>query len=357
MRQDVGAGVDGGKIIKCPQALNSAEFMHNLERLECLRRTLVATNMKLRLGLTPWHMNFENGVGSLCEQAVQAESWGYESMFLPEHHFSSQGAIPEPLMLLASVAAVTTTLRLGTTSYLLPLRHPVMAAEQVAVLDQISNGRVTLGIGRGYAAGMFDVFDVDPKEKRRIFAYNLDLMLRAWQGEPLLTDSSGHNFQISPLPVQKPHPPIYVAAFGPLALKQAGNLGFPYLASPMETKSRLRENYHKHRAACENADTGVPAVTPLMRSAFISNDAREIRRMKERLDKEMQQAVRNSETNTPITADDWAIVGSPSFLEEAVNEYQSELGMTEIVVTRLRIGGVPTEMLAQSMELVAKSLR
>ena len=302
-------------------------------------------------------MGMVDGVSSLCEQAVLAESWGYESIFLPEHHFSREGAIPDPLMLLASVAAVTKQLKLGTTSYLLPLRHPILAAEQVAVLDQISNGRVILGIGRGYAASMFDVFDVDRHQKRKIFAHNLDLMLRAWAGETLYSEADGSEIRVSPVPVQKPHPTIYVAAFGPLALKQAGTLGFPYLASPMETKERLLDNYTKHRAACIDAKTPVPKETPIMRSVFVSHNETEIKRVSERLDRESQQMVRRDLKNQPtVVANDWSIVGTPSSLRDTVQEYAETLGMTELVATRLRIGGVSKEALANSMELTANAL-
>ena len=97
----------------------------------------------MKLGVTPW-LGGERSAAALTEQARQAESLGYESFWLPENHFNP-GAIPDPLMLLAAVAAGTSSIRLATTSYLLPLRHPIQAAEQVAVLDQLSEGRVGQG--------------------------------------------------------------------------------------------------------------------------------------------------------------------------------------------------------------------
>lgn len=313
--------------------------------------------MKLKLGFTPWIMNIDDGVKSLCKQAELAERWGYESIFFPEHHFSPMGAIPDPLMLLASIAAVTETLRLGTTSYLLPLRNPVLAAEQVAVLDRISGGRVDLGIGRGYAPGVFDVFRVDPQEKRSIFAKNLEVMRRAWNGEALDTGNGGRSIRISPLPVQKPHPPIFVAAFGPLALKQAGRLGFPYLPSPMETKTRLLENYDTHGTACKVAGVSVPKERPIMRSVFVSNDPRDVARVQDRLARESANlARRDASEENPVDVSDWAIVGSPTYLKDQVAEYIERFGMTRIVITRLRIGGVPPESLRNSTSLAAETL-
>ena len=86
----------------------------------------------MHLGLTPWRIGSRVNAHELGRQGALAESWGYRSFWLPESHFAADGAIPDPLMLLAAVAAHTTTIRLATTSYLLPLRHPLQAAEQVA---------------------------------------------------------------------------------------------------------------------------------------------------------------------------------------------------------------------------------
>ena len=99
----------------------------------------------MRLGLTPWDFD-DRSAAALSQQASRAEALGYESFWLPENHFNP-GAIPDPLMLLAAVAAATKRIQLATTSYLLPLRNPLQAAEQVAVLDQLSGGRVLLGVG------------------------------------------------------------------------------------------------------------------------------------------------------------------------------------------------------------------
>ena len=179
------------------------------------------------LGLSPWIISGTVDAQTLSRQAALAENWGYESFWLPENHFTGDGAIPEPLMLLAGAAASTTKIRLATTSFLLTLRHPLQAAEQGAGLDQLSNGRVILGVGRGYAPDMLAAFNVPAKDKREIFKTVLDTMRRAWTGEPITMEGSSEPVTISPLPFQKPYPPIWVAAFGPKALRQAGMLGMP----------------------------------------------------------------------------------------------------------------------------------
>ena len=124
---------------------------------------------KLHLGLTPW--NFSNlSARSLSEQAQFAEQCGYQSLWLPENHFG-ESALPDPLTLLAAAAGATANIRLGTTSYLLTLRNPLQAAEQVAVFDQMSGGRLILGVGRGYAPGMLRAFHVPVAEISGLAAF------------------------------------------------------------------------------------------------------------------------------------------------------------------------------------------
>lgn len=303
------------------------------------------------LGLTPWLMSDTADATTLSRQGELAESWGYRSFWVPEHHFSRRAAVPEPLMLLAAVAARTRKILLGTTSYLLPLRNPLQAAEQVAVLDRLSNGRVVLGVGRGYSASLLSAFSVSPGEKRRRFEWCLDHMIRAWRGEPVALAENATPVIVAPRPVQNPHPPIWVAAFGPKALAQAGTLGAPYLASPMESRSRLKENYRLHAEACHAADRELPAEVPVMRTVFASSEAGLVRRVRENLDKWASST--DVARRTAGKLDDWAIVGEPAAVRDQIEQYRRELGMTHLIVTRLRIGGVDTAHLERSVETVA----
>jgi alkanesulfonate monooxygenase SsuD/methylene tetrahydromethanopterin reductase-like flavin-dependent oxidoreductase (luciferase family) len=148
---------------------------------------------------------------TLCRQA---EAMGFHSFWLPENHFGNRRSIPSPLTLLAAVAARTMCIKPGTTSYLLPIRNPLLAAEEVAVVGQLSNGRVILGVGRGIQASMFKAFAVKARDKRALFQRHLKAMQDAWRGEPILQDEDGKLICLAPLPVQRPHPPIGVAAIG-----------------------------------------------------------------------------------------------------------------------------------------------
>lgn len=296
----------------------------------------------MRLGLTPWDFQ-DRSARSLARQARVGESLGYESFWLPESHFTPN-AIPDPLMLLAAVAGATERIRLGTTSYLLPMRNPLLAAEQVAVLDQLSGGRAVLGVGRGYAAATLRAFDVIPKEKRERFEANLRTMLRAWAGEAIAVEGTADAIVLDPLPVQRPHPPIWVAAFGPKALAQAGRLGLPYLASPMETLANLRSNLELHRQAAAAAGHGEIAVRPIMRCVFVGRGAKEIEAVRRRLD----EAGRPRRDDGAAT-EDWALVGERQYVAAKLAEYREILHPTHLVATRLRIGGIAEKRLRESI--------
>ena len=303
----------------------------------------------LHLGLTPWHFA-DLTAPSLTRQAQAAEAWGYESIWLPENHFG-ENALPDPLTLLAAIAGATEYIRLGTTSYLLTLRNPLQAAEQVAVLDQLSNGRVILGVGRGYAPDMLKAFHVPPKEKRRIFAWTLELMRAAWAGEKVSLDGDSEAaIEVHPRPAQLPEPPIWVAAFGPKALAQAGRLGLPYLCSPMESLATLKENYAAHQAAAEEAGSELSGVVPLMRSMFVSSDAKELELVRQGMD--------NRTDNTRLKPGedyrDWTMIGEPNEVLDQIARYQEELGMTHLIATRLRLPGLPEAMIEHSVATLAE---
>ena len=219
-------------------------------------------------------------------------------------------------MLLAAIAARTTTLRLGTTSYLLPIRHPLHVAAEVAVLDRLSEGRVILGVGRGFRSATFDAFAVPRKEKRDRFEAALEVMTSSWQGKTVL-DESKQPVTLAPLPVQTPHPPIWVAAFGPKALAQAGRLGLPYLASPMEPLDVLAQNYARHREACPDHERWAQLPVPVMRTIFVSRQASVLRRVREALETQMA-ALRRARVlpgraaDREISVAEFALAGEPS---------------------------------------------
>lgn len=297
----------------------------------------------MHIGLTPWGLR-NNSAPALCQQAVLAEQLGYQSFFLPENHFNA-GALPDPLMLLAAVSGATDSIRLGTTSYLLPIRHPLQAAEQVAVLDQLCGGRLILGLGRGFSADLFTAFGVRSKDKRQIFTDSLALMRRAWAGEAVAIGDAAP-VEVHPRPVQSPEPELWVAAFGPKALAQVAALNLPYLASPMEAIDVLTDNYAAIREAA-----GSLSGVPVMRSVYCSRDDSDIARVRDAM-----AALPMPRQGEDVALDDWAIIGTPREVADRVAEYEERLGMTHLIATRLRLPGLAEETLVDSVRLTAETL-
>ena len=294
----------------------------------------------MRVGVTAWKFGTRGIAANLAEQGEIAEQIGFDSFWLPENHFNGTSSVPAPLMLLATIAARTATIGLGTSSYLLPIRNPIQAAEEVAVLDQLSGGRVILGIGRGYRDELFKVFSVPPKEKRKRFKANLEAMIHAWQGEPII--DGDEPVVLAPLPLQKPYPRIWVAAFGPLAIKQAGTLGLPYIASPMESISTLEANYAAHRQHVADSGDIIIDTVPVMRTIFISNNT------------SVLNLVRNAVDVDDI--DECAIIGDEAFAAEKIAEYEERLGLNYLIA-RGRIPGIKSDVQIASHEALAKILQ
>ncbi len=315
----------------------------------------------LHIGVTPWLQGSDGLADSLADQAELAEQLGFDSLWLPESHFIGPGAIPAPLLLLAAVASRTRRIGVATTSYLLPLRHPLHVAAEVAVLDRLSRGRVILGVGRGFRSATFAAFGVPAREKRDRFEAALAAMRRAWRGEPVawdeaVGDAPAAPVRLAPLPVQKPHPPIWVAAFGPKAVAQAGRLGLPYLASPIETLATLEANYARHRDAREAAGQTGPLAVPVMRTVFASRDAALLRGVREALAAQAAALAKVSAPNLRRAAgapiEDWALVGEPEAVAEGVHRYREKLGITHLIV-RAQLPGASPEALVDSLRLLA----
>ena len=160
---------------------------------------------------------------------------GYDAVWLAEHHFSSFSVCPSVHMMGTLAAARTTRLRIGTAVSLAPFYHPLRLAEEVALLDMLSGGRVNWGAGRGFARVEFEAFGVPPAESASRFRETVEIVLKAWTEENL--SFAGQHYTIEavevlPKPLQKPHPPVWVAATSEPAIEWAAGRGFSILMDP-----------------------------------------------------------------------------------------------------------------------------
>jgi alkanesulfonate monooxygenase SsuD/methylene tetrahydromethanopterin reductase-like flavin-dependent oxidoreductase (luciferase family) len=170
----------------------------------------------------------------VMEQATAAEELGYDTFFVAEHHFHEYGAIPNPLIFLATLAQQTKRLRLGTAVSVLTFHNPLMLAESYAMVDVLSRGRLTLGVGSGYLTHEFAGYAVDPATKRDRFDENLLLIRRLLSGERVTYQGKYHNLdavQLNVLPSQA-EVPIYVAVLSKEAAYHMGLRGERLLFVP-----------------------------------------------------------------------------------------------------------------------------
>lgn len=163
------------------------------------------------------------------EEAVLAEELGFDAVWASEHHFSPDAWSPAPFPFLSAVAARTRRVRLGTYVLLLPLHNPLRIAEDVAVLDNLSNGRVDLGVGVGSSPREFKTFGV-PIENRlgRTFEA-LRIIEKCFAGEEFSHAGKYYDFpdvHMTTTPVQRPGPPILVAAMGPQSVAWTARRGY-----------------------------------------------------------------------------------------------------------------------------------
>jgi alkanesulfonate monooxygenase SsuD/methylene tetrahydromethanopterin reductase-like flavin-dependent oxidoreductase (luciferase family) len=301
----------------------------------------------LRLGLSLAAPSTQPGWQRAFALAARADALGLHSLWLPEHHFDP-GATPAPLGALAAFAVRTRRLRLATTSLLLPLHHPLRLAAEIATLDALSGGRALIGLGRGFRASVFAAFGVETSVKRDRFDESLDAMLAAWSGEPValtgphFAAKPGESLRLALAPVQRPHPPLVVAAFGKKGLQQAARRALPYLASPLESLDALAENYALWEAQrAGEPPAGTPRV-PVMRIAYAAASDAEAARVLAALEGDALAAARRAPAALaraaaePIAAR--AIVGTASFVRDELARYRAHIGM-DLVVARTEVPG------------------
>ena len=207
----------------------------------------------------------------IIKQAVYAEELGYEGFWIAEHHFHEYGVVPDPSVMLAAIAQRTERLKLGTAISVLTFRNPLLVAESYAMVDQLSNGRLCLGVGSGYLKHEFEGFGIDAAKKRDIFNDHLDIVRGLLQGERV--EFHGRHVdvpgvQINVLPVQRPVP-IYEGilrreAAYEIGLKGRNMLWVPYTAiSSFSEIQPMMDEFHRGRS-----ESGNPASPESSAAAF-----------------------------------------------------------------------------------------
>jgi alkanesulfonate monooxygenase SsuD/methylene tetrahydromethanopterin reductase-like flavin-dependent oxidoreductase (luciferase family) len=191
-------------------------------------------------------------------QVDAAERWGLDAMWLAELHFAPERSVlASPLILAAAIAQRTTRMKIGTAVQVLPLCHPLRLAEEVATIDQLSNGRLIFGVGRSGFAHTYKTYGVDYGESRERFTETLSIVKRCFteerfshQGKYFAYD----NVRLSPRPIQQPWPEIRVAAASPDTYEEMGTMGHPiFVAARIGNLSELAPHVKVFRDAWKRA--------------------------------------------------------------------------------------------------------
>jgi alkanesulfonate monooxygenase SsuD/methylene tetrahydromethanopterin reductase-like flavin-dependent oxidoreductase (luciferase family) len=173
------------------------------------------------------------------EQFVWADLNGFDLLVLSEHHGIDDGWLPSPLTMAGVVLGQTARARVMVSAAVLPLHDPVRVAEQIAVLDNASPGRLWVVVGAGYRVEEFEMAGADHAARGKTLEEYVGVMLRAWSGEPF--EWQGRQVTVTPKPATLPHPMVLVGGGVPAAARRAARLHLPML--PMNTDQGVRDAY------------------------------------------------------------------------------------------------------------------
>ncbi len=216
-------------------------------------------------------------------QAAYAEELGFDAVWLAEHHFSEYGICPSMAVLAGALAQRTRRVRLGTAVTILPFNHPLRIAEEWAMVDLLSGGRVDFGVGRGYQPAEYAGFDLPMSESRERFDEALAIIKQAWTRERVSFEGKHYrvrDVEVLPKPVQKPHPPIRIACVSPDTFERVARQGEKFLSAPSITPVHLMQGAYEAYARVWR-ESGHPAAEleiPALYFTHVGEDAAATRR-------------------------------------------------------------------------------
>jgi alkanesulfonate monooxygenase SsuD/methylene tetrahydromethanopterin reductase-like flavin-dependent oxidoreductase (luciferase family) len=194
------------------------------------------------------------GYQSFIDYVTEADRLGFKQLFMVEHHFTGQGQVSASMTVLAYLAARTQHIRLGTAVVVLPWHNPVLIAEQVATLDLLTGGRVDFGVGKGYRKAEFEGFCIPIEEATERFDEAMEIIRKAWTTEGRFSHRSKHwhyeNIVVEPEPLQRPHPPLWLAAGSHDSIKRAAREGYNLLLDQLAQTHQIIERIAIFREEC-----------------------------------------------------------------------------------------------------------
>jgi alkanesulfonate monooxygenase SsuD/methylene tetrahydromethanopterin reductase-like flavin-dependent oxidoreductase (luciferase family) len=288
-----------------------------------------------------------------------------------EHHFLGYGGlVANPAVLLAAAAARTKRIRLGPCITILPLRHPLQSAEDYAMVDAVSRGRLEFGIGSGNTPLDYQVFDIAREQGQERMEEALDIILTAWGSERFKHDGKFWRFQeitLYPRPVQQPHPPVWVAGTSAATLEWAGRRGYDIMTvghphppekvrpgveawkkalkdqgiDPRDRRCQFHARTHVNESAERARETAMPAIA---RYDAIS-----------RIGRKSAMPETDHYDWDGMLASGRNLYGNPDQCVEIIYNAAKHYYFN-ILTTTFNFGGIPHEEIKKSMRLFAKEV-
>jgi luciferase family oxidoreductase group 1 len=311
------------------------------------------------------------------EQAQAAETLGFRNVWIGEHHFSTYGYVSRPLQLASYIAAKTTRLRVGTAVIVVPLHHPLLIAEEIAMLDILSNGRADIGLGRGYQRYEFERLGLKLDSGGERWEESLDIILKAFEGKPFGYEGKLFSFPetaIYPKPVQKPRPPIWITAQSQYSIEAAAKRGLNVLTGgfgvPVERLKEFGQYFAKVVAETK------PEKRPLVgvqRAVYVTKDAADareaaeqarwnmrvtlsLRNNYERVENGMAVAVPGkSEPTLDELLENNLVIGTPETCIRQIKRVQELVGISHFNCS-FWIGDMNQTRVLRSMELFSREV-
>jgi alkanesulfonate monooxygenase SsuD/methylene tetrahydromethanopterin reductase-like flavin-dependent oxidoreductase (luciferase family) len=329
--------------------------------------------MRLGLALSVQHRPEDAQAARFAEHVEQvrlARAVGFSSVWASQHYLSDPFTYFQPLPTLGRMAAEADGMTLGTGVLLLPLHQPVDLAEQLATLDVITGGRLIVGVGLGYRDAENEAMGTDPRARVGRFVEGLQALERLWSGEPV--SFAGKHFtlrdaRISMPPLQRPRPPLWLAANTDAGVQRAARLGDAWLMNPHTTLAALGRQlalFHETRRA---AGRPTAREVPLLRECCVAPTAAAARAAGGPFLDAKYGAYRGWEQDKALPADDrWSaafdelardrfLLGEPARVAEEIARCRETLGITTLIV-RVQWPGMAQADVLRSIRLLGEQV-
>ncbi|MFT5350682.1 MAG: alkanesulfonate monooxygenase SsuD, partial [Gammaproteobacteria bacterium] len=300
-----------------------------------------------------------SGMAQLYEEILAeselADAVGFDGVYVPEHHMKPDGYLPAPMVLLAAIAARTKKVRVGTAIMHLPQWHPIHVAEEIAVLDNISRGRATLGVGLNLVDDEMALFGITRENVVTRFTESIDILRKSWGEKNFSYDGKIYQLNdvtITPRIVQD-EIPLWIGAMSEPAVKRAGQLGTGFVTDPLHKGSVIKVWADLYRDTAKAHGFGDKAEVILGRDGWVTNNPKELRESwwptildyhlfyknlgfftSGRFNSDMEPWVLTA-TNEDWTYDnvvpDRIIAGTPEQVIAEIEYYRDEIGVDQIL--------------------------